>query len=161
MQTAPSSPCIPANYEHQELNQWYQIRPNSSFWDAKLMVTQHSGAGLDSCGNCGSANGGCGSRAHYNAGTFGCGAGLVAPNLYDVALEGVCLDGSIPGGGDEPGILWMTKAQGIRITDAQQIDALPHISWEKLLCAAVDTRHCPLRDLQLAAPACSHRARGG
>eukprot|EP01051_Picozoa_sp_SAG22_P014342 SAG22_NODE_1726_length_3712_cov_4.345143_3_plen_364_part_01 len=102
-----------------------------SDWTGKLSITALSGmTGVNGCVVSASARRANSALCNAAQGTE---LGHTAPEVYNIALTGVCLDGSLPGAEAEASLLWMTKMASLRIVDPQQIDELPNIAWAKLL----------------------------
>jgi Leucine-rich repeat (LRR) protein len=100
----------------------------TEFWDGKLSCSGLPHVGTDPCdASVGSTAGAPQSRCDSTT--------VYAPKTYAISINGLCLDGEIPGGTTTvPSITWMAKANSIKMVDPGNfIGALPPIVWQKLL----------------------------
>lgn len=128
------SPCVEANYGDTS----FGIDPRPAFtpvgdWSSKLSVTSIGGlTGIAPCPGGWTCEGSvCSEQAARSFEAGSCSdssaTNLFAPEVYDITLNGVCLDGTISAGSSSmPGILWMVKARGITIASGYNATRLLH-----------------------------------
>ena len=133
MTNTGGSPCVAANWGPNAAA--YGINPLAgaspvSDWGSMLSVQALGGmVGVDPCDAATAA-----ARQPFTGVCSSQPGSPFAAQTYNIALDGVCLDGVLPAGSaSTPGVLWMAKAASIQIVDPQEIGELPNIAWAKLL----------------------------